>query len=79
MHSNKKTKYNPRGMQDLTKNSKKGSETMTEAQERTLKLLKETYPHMTEREEYYLDATVMALAAVCRKREGLEPAGERTV
>ncbi len=51
---------------------------MTEAQERTLKLLKETYPHMTEREEYYLDATVMALAAVCRKREGLEPAGERT-
>jgi hypothetical protein len=56
----------------------KGSETMTEAQERTLKLLKETYPHMTEREEYYLDATVMALAAVCRKREGLESAGERT-
>lgn len=67
-------------MQDLTKNPKKGSETMTmtEAQERTLKLLKETYPHMTEREEYYLDATVMALAAVCRKREGLESAGERT-
>lgn len=51
---------------------------MTEAQERTLKLLKETYPHMTEREEYYLDATVMALAAVCRKREGLESAVERT-
>lgn len=53
--------------------------TSSEAQERTLKLLKETYPHMTEREEYYLDATVMALAAVCRKREELEPAVERTV